>query len=58
MPNLFDTTLIMIYLLPLLGLLLGILPAFFVWHFSKLKRSRVRQKALAEQVNNGFTLLL
>lgn len=58
MPSLFDTTLIMIYLLPLLGLLLGILPALFVWHFSRLKRSRVRQSAVAGQVNNGFTLLL
>lgn len=58
MPNLFNTTVIMIYCMPLLGLLLGILPALFVWYVSRRKRSSVKQKTTTEQVNNGFTLLL
>lgn len=58
MPNIFDTTLLLIYLLPLLGFLLGILPATLVWHLSRLKRSRGRRKALTAQVNNRFTLSL
>lgn len=58
MLNVFDTTLLLIYLLPLLGFLLGILPATLVWHLSRLKRSRGRQKAPTAQVNNRFTLSL
>lgn len=58
MPGLFDITLIMIYLLPVLGLILGMLPALLVWHLCLLKRSRTNRKVTAKQVNNGFTLSL
>lgn len=58
MPALFDMTLLMIYLLPILGLILGMLPALLVWHFCLLKRSRAKRKLDAKQVNNEFTLSL
>lgn len=58
MPGLFDTTLLMIYLLPLLGLVLGMLPALLVWFYSKPRRSKAQQKLVAEQVNTEFTLSL
>lgn len=58
MPGLFDMTLIMIYLLPVLGLILGMLPTLMVWHFCLLKRSRAKRKVDAKQVNNRFTLSL
>ena len=58
MPGLFDTTLLMIYLLPLLGLVLGMLPAVLVWRYSKPRRRKAENKFVTEQVNTEFTLSL
>lgn len=58
MSCLFDTTLLMIYLLPLLGLVLGMLPAVLVWRYSKPSRSKALNKLVTEQVNTEFTLSL
>lgn len=58
MPGFFDTTLLMIYLLPLLGLVLGMLPAVLVWHYSKPRRRKAENKLVTEQVNTEFTLSL
>lgn len=42
MSGLFDITLLLIYLLPLLGLVLGTLPALLVWRYCKPRRRQVK----------------
>gem|GEM_PF-2688423 len=58
MLGLLDTTLILIYLLPVLGLFLGVIPAFLVWHFSKPRRYKAASHPASPSVNNKFTLSL
>ncbi|GGW64760.1 hypothetical protein GCM10008111_20850 [Alishewanella tabrizica] len=58
MLGLLDTTLILIYLLPVLGLFLGMIPAFLVWHFSKPRRYKAPPHSVSSAVNSEFTLSL
>lgn len=40
-----DSTLLLIYALPIAGLLLGMLPAIFVWHCSKWWQKKIAKPA-------------
>ncbi len=53
-----DTTLLLIYLLPLLGLVLGLLPAIAVWCFYKAPRKSKASFAKGLEAKAGFTLSL
>ena len=58
MLGLLDTTLILIYLLPVLGLFLGMIPALLVWHFNKPRRYKATPRSVSSAVNSEFTLSL
>lgn len=52
-----DSTLLLIYALPIAGLLLGMLPAIFVWYCSKWWQKK-SQSRLVDSVKSEFTLSL
>ncbi|MCF4008294.1 MULTISPECIES: hypothetical protein [Gammaproteobacteria] len=51
-------TLLLIYLMPLLGFILGMLPALVVWRFSKPRRKKTPTIEQAARIKTGFTLSL
>lgn len=55
--GLVDSTLLLIYALPIAGLLLGMLPAIIVWHCSKWWQKKLQSQS-TDPLKSEFTLLL
>ena len=51
-------TVLMIYILPLLGFILGMLPAIVVWNVSKARRKKTPAIEQPAGIKTGFTLSL